>query len=121
NCGRGIALGVKSSSTAAASQAIARMLFDGSVLILSGTSDMGQGARTIFTQLAAHELGVPIERVRVIMGDTNIVPFDNSTSASRSSVFMGNAITAACHDLKSRLEQTVAAQLDIGLEMIEVE
>jgi CO/xanthine dehydrogenase Mo-binding subunit len=121
NCGRGIALGVKSSSTAAASQAIARMLFDGSVLILCGTSDMGQGARTIYTQLTTHELGVPADRVRIIMGDTNVVPFDNSTSASRSTVYMGNAITAACRDLKSRLKQTVAAQLEIAPERVEVE
>ena len=121
NCGRGIALGVKSSSTAAASQAMARLLFDGSALILCGTSDMGQGARTIFTQLAAHELGIAADRVRVIMGDTNIVPFDNSTSASRSTVFMGNAIMAACRDLKSRLGQTVAAELGIAPETVAAE
>ena len=120
NRGRGIALGVKSSSTAASSQAMARMLFDGSVLIMSGTSDMGQGARTTYTQLAAHELGVARDRIRIVMGDTNVVPFDNSTSASRSTVFMGNAIVAACRDLVVKFRQLMADELEIGIEQVEV-
>ena len=56
-----------------------------------GTSDMGQGARTIFAQIAAEELGAPLDWVTVVMGDTAIVPYDQQTSASRSSVLMGNA------------------------------
>ena len=118
--GRGIALGVKSSSTAALSQAMARMLFDGSVLILTGTSDMGQGARTIYTQLASHELGVSNDRIRIVMGDTNIIPFDNSTSASRSTVFMGNAIVAACRDLKDKFRQLLAKELCIAADAVEI-
>ena len=121
NRGRGVAVGVKSSSTAASSQAMARMLFDGSVLILSGTSDMGQGARTVYTQLASHELGVPGDRIRIVMGDTNIVPFDNSTSASRSTVFMGNAIVAACRDLRSKFKQLLADELEVASDEIAFE
>ena len=52
---------------------------------------MGQGARTIFAQIAAEELGAPLEWVTVVMGDTAVVPYDQQTSASRSSVLMGNA------------------------------
>jgi CO/xanthine dehydrogenase Mo-binding subunit len=118
--GRGIALGVKSSSTAASSQAMARMLFDGSVLILTGTSDMGQGARTVYTQLASQELGVTNDRIRIIMGDTNVVPFDNSTSASRSTVFMGNAIVDACRDLKDKFRQLLAKELFIAADAVEI-
>lgn len=121
NRGRGMALGVKSSSTAASSQAMARLLFDGSVLILSGTSDMGQGARTVYTQLASHELGVANNRIRIVMGDTNVVPFDNSTSASRSTVFMGNAILSACSDLKSKFQQQLADELEISADEVVVE
>src|SRR4029079_12253637 len=54
--GRGISLGLKSSSTASSSLAIVRMHHDGSVSILSGTSDMGQGARTVLMQIASREL-----------------------------------------------------------------
>ena len=50
--------GLKSSSTASVSFALVRLHHDGSVSVMSATSDMGQGARTVFTQIAAHELGV---------------------------------------------------------------
>jgi CO/xanthine dehydrogenase Mo-binding subunit len=64
---------------------------------------MGQGARTIFSQIAADELDVPISEVSMVMGDTSIVPYDQQTSASRSTVLMGNAIIAACTDIKSKI------------------
>jgi CO/xanthine dehydrogenase Mo-binding subunit len=106
--GRGIACGIKSGATTGLSQSTVRLLFDGSVLVLAGTSDMGQGARTIFAQIAADELGAPLGRVRVIMGDTEIVPFDLQTSASRSTVFMGNAILRACQDIHRQLRDMAA-------------
>ena len=53
---------------------------------------MGQGARTVFAQIAAEELGIDPDRIAIVMGDTAVVPFDSSTSASRSTVFMGNAV-----------------------------
>jgi CO/xanthine dehydrogenase Mo-binding subunit len=94
--GRGIAVGLKASATAGASYCILRILQDGSVTLIAGTSDMGQGARTILTQLVSESLGVPIDGVALVMGDTAVVPFDYSTSASRSTVFMGSAVVDAC-------------------------
>ena len=79
-----------------------RLLADGSAVLYSGTSDMGQGARTIFAQIVAEELGVPVDRVAVVMGDTAIVPYDQQTSASRSTVIMGRAIQRACADIQSQ-------------------
>lgn len=119
--GRGLAMGLKSSATVSLTNAIVRLHFDGSVSVLVGTTDMGQGARTVLSQVAAHELGVPVGSVRVVMGDTSVVPFDTSTSASRSSVFAGNAILLACEDLRTQLraiaselygEDAAAAELD---------
>ena len=101
--GRGIAVGIKSSATTGASYAIVRLLHDGSATVLAGTSDMGQGARTVLAQIAAHELGIPIERVAVVMGDTSAAPYDMQTSASRSTVFMGTAVLNACHDIRAKL------------------
>jgi CO/xanthine dehydrogenase Mo-binding subunit len=111
--GRGISIGLKSSSTASASFALARMHYDGSVTILSGTSDMGQGARTVLAQIAAEALGIAVDRVVVIMGDTSVVPFDSSTSASRSTVFMGNAVLKACESIKAQLLTIAAATFQI--------
>ena len=108
--GRGVAMGLKSSATVSLSNAIVRLHYDGSVSVLVGTTDMGQGARTVLSQVAAHELGVPVEAVRIVLGDTSLVPFDTSTSASRSSVFSGNAIKLACEDIKSQL-RALAAEL----------
>jgi CO/xanthine dehydrogenase Mo-binding subunit len=108
--GRGIAVGIKLGPTTGLSYATVRFLGDGSVLVYAGTSDMGQGARTIFAQIAAQELGVPMERINVITGDTFAVPYDQQTSASRSSVLMGNAVLDACHQIQRQLA-TMAARL----------
>ena len=101
--GRGIAVGIKSSATTGASYAIVRLLHDGSAIVLAGTSDMGQGARTVLAQIAGQELGVPIERVSVVMGDTSAAPYDMQTSASRSTVFMGTAVLNACREIRGKL------------------
>jgi CO/xanthine dehydrogenase Mo-binding subunit len=109
NRGRGISLGLKSSSTASRSVAIVRLHFDGSASVLCGTSDMGQGARTVLMQIAAEELGLSPDRIAIVMGDTAVVPFDSSTSASRSTVFMGNALIEACERIKMQLRQIAEA------------
>jgi len=101
--GRGIAVAIKESATTGASYAIVRLHWDGSATVLAGTSDMGQGARTVLAQIAANELRIPVESVRVVMGDTAVVPFDLQTSASRSTVFMGQAVMRACQDIKTQL------------------
>lgn len=103
--GRGIAIGMKNSATVAASYSILRLHYDGSVSLIAGTSDMGQGARTIFSQIVAQELGLPRERIAIVMGDTATVPFDMSTSASRSTVFMGRSVYNACLDIKAQLKK----------------
>jgi CO/xanthine dehydrogenase Mo-binding subunit len=109
--GRGIAVGLKSGPTTGLSYSTVRLLVDGSVVVYAGTSDIGQGARTIFAQIAADELGAPIEWVTVVSGDTAVVPYDQQTSASRSSVFMGNAVLRACRDIQSKI-RSMAARLE---------
>lgn len=101
--GRGIAVAIKPGATSGLSQSLVRFLADGSALVYSGTSDMGQGARTLWQQIVAHELGTSLANVRVVSGDTGIVPFDLQTSASRSTVFMGNAVLEACRDIRRRV------------------
>jgi CO/xanthine dehydrogenase Mo-binding subunit len=112
--GRGIAVGLKEGPTTGLSYSTVRLLADGSVVVYAGTSDMGQGARTIFAQIAAQELGAPMDWVTVVMGDTAVVPYDQQTSASRSSVLMGNAVLAACRDVQTKLG-ALAAKLE-GVE-----
>jgi CO/xanthine dehydrogenase Mo-binding subunit len=109
--GRGIAVGLKSGPTTGLSYSTVRLLVDGSVVVYAGTSDMGQGARTIFAQIAADELGAPLDWVTVVSGDTAVVPYDQQTSASRSSVFMGTAVLRACRDIQARV-RSMAARLE---------
>jgi CO/xanthine dehydrogenase Mo-binding subunit len=112
--GRGMAVGLKSGPTTGLSYSTVRLLVDGSVVVYAGTSDMGQGARTIFAQIAADELGAPLEWVTVVSGDTAAVPYDQQTSASRSSVFMGNAVLRACREIQTKI-RSMAARLE-GVE-----
>ena len=74
--GRGIAVAIKPGATSGLSQSLVRFLADGSAIAYAGTSDMGQGARTLWQQIVADELGTPLDQVRVISGDTDVVPFD---------------------------------------------
>ena len=111
--GRGIAVGLKSGPTTGLSYSTVRLLADGSVVVYAGTSDMGQGARTVFAQIAGHELGAPLDWVTVVMGDTAVVPYDQQTSASRSTVLMGNAVLAACRDIQARLRGMASRLHDV--------
>lgn len=117
--GRGIAVAIKPGATTGLSQSLVRLLFDGSVVVYAGTSDMGQGARTIWAQIAADELGVPVDRVLVVSGDTAAVPFDLQTSASRSTVFMGNAVLAACLDIRRQIAELYAEETGTPLTSID--
>jgi CO/xanthine dehydrogenase Mo-binding subunit len=111
-------VGIKSGPTTGLSYSTVRLLGDGSVIVLAGTSDMGQGARTVFAQIAAEELGAPLDWVTVVMGDTAIVPYDQQTSASRSTVLMGNAILRACQSIQAQL-RAMAARIH-GIDASEV-
>jgi CO/xanthine dehydrogenase Mo-binding subunit len=114
--GRGIAVGIKPGATSGLSQSLVRLLCDGSAIVYAGTSDMGQGARTLWQQIVADELGAPIDHVRVVSGDTGTVPFDLQTSASRSTVFMGSAVLDACRDVRRRVLELYAEAKGISAD-----
>ena len=119
--GRGIAVGIKSGPTTGLSYSTVRLLADGSVIVFAGTSDMGQGARTIFAQIAAEELGAPLEAIAVVMGDTAVVPYDQQTSASRSTVLMGNSLLMACRSIQSQIRAMAARLHGVDESQITVE
>jgi CO/xanthine dehydrogenase Mo-binding subunit len=82
---------------------------------------MGQGARTIFAQIASEELGTPFDRVTMVMGDTGLVPYDQQTSASRSSVLMGTAIQRACREIQEKVRGMAARVYELDEQSIVVE
>ncbi len=119
--GRGIALGIKSGPTTGLSYSMVRLLADGSVIVFAGTSDMGQGARTVFAQIAAQELGAPLDWVSVVMGDTAVVPYDQQTSASRSTVLMGNSVLMACRSIQGQLRAMAARVHGVDESLVSVD
>jgi CO/xanthine dehydrogenase Mo-binding subunit len=89
---------------------------DGSVVIHSGTVEIGQGARTIMAQIAAEELALPVDRVEVVLSDTDVTPYDQSTTSSRSTFSMGNAVHGVAADIRRQLADLAAQQLEVAPE-----
>ena len=116
--GKGIAIGVSDSEAMPVSVALVRLLADGSVVLIAGTTEIGQGARTILSQIAAQELELPLDRISMRGTDTLATPFDRSTGASRSTTVMGNAVKAAAGDLRKQLIGAAAAALGAKHEEI---
>lgn len=116
--GVGVAVGVSDSEAMPVSVALVRLLADGSVVVLAGTTEVGQGARTILSQIVAQELSIPLDRVIMRGTDTVATPFDRSTGASRSTTVMGSAVKAAAEDLRKQLLDAAAEYCKTGAHAI---
>jgi len=92
--------------------AVAKMISDGSVVLLTGTVELGQGARTALSQVVAEELGLPLEYVVVAQLDTDTTPYDPGTNASSSMVVMGLCVQRAAQDLKRQLLESASKALN---------
>src|SRR5262249_44967796 len=101
--GRGRPGGVPAAGAHRVSSAIVRLEADGQVVVLVGTTEVGQGARTVLAQIAAEELGVPTEQVTVRGTDTRFTPYDRSTGASRSTTLAGLAVQRAAREVREQL------------------
>jgi aerobic carbon-monoxide dehydrogenase large subunit len=93
----------------------------GRVLVATGAINSGQGHETSFAQVAADALGVPMDWVTVVGGDTAAVPFGVGTFASRSAVTAGNSIADACREVRTKLTRAAATLLEAAPDDIEIE
>jgi len=91
--------------------AAVKMNSDGSIILLTGTVEIGQGARTALSQIVAEELGVPLSHITVAQLDTDVTPYDVNTNASSSTVVMGLSVQRAAQDLKRQLVRHAAKAL----------
>ncbi len=113
--GRGVSVGLLAAGAHPVSSAVCRMEASGDVVVLVGTTEVGQGARTALAQIAAEELGLPAERVVVRGADTSFTPYDRSTGASRSTTLAGLAVQRAARDLRAQLSAIAGTdELDPG-------
>src|SRR5260370_5501947 len=87
------------------SSAVCRLEADGRVVVLVGTTELGQGPRTAFAQIAAEEIGVEPGQVVVRGTDTRFTPYDRSTGASRSTTLAGLAVQRAAAHIRTQLER----------------
>ena len=109
--GVGLACVIKAPLAPSVSNAMVRMHADGSVTVLTGTVEFGQGSRTIMSQIVAEELGVPFAWVRVGQPEMGMSPYDQATSASRSTTLMGLAIQNAARDVRDQFVEVASGQL----------
>lgn len=93
---------------------------DGTIHLLTGSVEIGQGNKTALAQIVAEELGVPLEDVAVTCSDTEVTPYDFGSGASRITYVAGNAARSAAAELKERLLQRAAEMLDADARYLEI-
>ncbi len=98
------------------SAAFVRFNEDGDVTVISGVMDNGQGNDSMIAQIAAEELGIPLERVKVITGDTSVTPSDQGAYSQASTLISGGAVKAAAADAKEQLLEVAAQMLEARKE-----
>src|SRR5256885_15219377 len=94
---------------------------DGSVTALSGKIDFGQGIRTAFAQVVADEIDVPIEQVKVVLGDTDQVPFDFGTFGSHSVAQETPLLRKAAAFARHQLLDRASAKLGVPREKLDTD
>ena len=99
--------------------ATVRLNPDGTVDVLTGSQDLGTGARTVLAQIAAEALGVNIADVRTVLGDTERLPYTSNSWGSQTTASVGPAVRMAAEDARSRLFDAAAQFLDAKPESLE--
>jgi len=118
--GRGLAFGVTDPGAPLASTSTVHVLSDGSVVLLIGTSEIGQGARTVMSQIVAEELHVSLGKIRVRPPDTAYTPYDRSTGSSRSTTVMGKATQLAAADALKQILELAMEHFEAPADAIEL-
>jgi len=111
----GLGLACISKPTRSPSTSTAAVLINGKgeVTIRAGTVEIGQGCNTILSQVAAEELKVPLEKFHMAPLDTDVIPFDASTTSSRSTYHMGNAVKLAAIHVREQLAEMASPMLEV--------
>jgi carbon-monoxide dehydrogenase large subunit len=118
--GKGTACTYKPTKTPTVSSAYVKIDEDGSAGIVTSTVEVGQGSHTILTQIAAEVLTVDQNVITISFADTDVTPYDTSTTASRSTFHMGNAVLFAAEDAKAQLLALAAPLLKVKQEELKL-
>ncbi|HEX6491684.1 MAG TPA: xanthine dehydrogenase family protein molybdopterin-binding subunit [Gaiellaceae bacterium] len=97
-----------------------RLGSDGRAVVVTAMQDIGTGTRTAMAQIAAEELGVPLDRVRVELGDSARGPFASISAGSSTTPSMGPAVRAAAADAKRQLIEIAAQRYHLEERVLDV-
>ena len=111
--GRAVACSASDAGAEPVTSVVVRLASDQSCTIFTGSTEIGQGSRTVLAQIVAEELGVELEKIRIVASDTALTPFDRSTGASRTTTLMGRAVWEACQDILAQLREMAAEVLNV--------
>jgi CO/xanthine dehydrogenase Mo-binding subunit len=101
--GTGFAVTKEQCDVSFASAALVKLLEDGTVELWTAATDPGEGIHTVLAQIVAEGMQVPVESVRTVVSDTDLVPVGTGASGSRQTSQMGMAVKLACDDLKRKM------------------
>src|SRR5215218_9445524 len=118
--GIGLACYVEGTGVGPYEGAHVRVETDGTVVVATGLTTQGQGHQTVFAQVAAEALGVPVERVTVVTGDTRRFKYAVGTFASRAAVMSGNAVALAAGKVRAKALRIAAEALEADEDDLEV-
>jgi xanthine dehydrogenase YagR molybdenum-binding subunit len=102
-------------------QAIAKLLPDGSAVIITGTQDIGTGTRTVLAQIAAEELSVPLSSVRVELGETEFGVFSPASGGSMTLASVGPAVRMAAANARGEMLEIVSHLAEAPLDALDVQ
>lgn len=97
----------------------AKLDFDGSIVVYSGASDIGQGSDTMFAQMASNVLGLSLDRIKVVSADTKLTPVDLGSYSSRVTFMAGNAAKKALDKLRAEVALGIAQEKGCMAEELE--
>ena len=118
--GRGMSMLIYRGGPGGRSSARVRLNTDGSLQVIAGLMDVGEGSTTVIAQIAAEAVGVPYDRVRVTFGDTVDTPEAPITAGSTATFSTGTAAKQASEELKSKILGIVATHLDDDVSMLDI-
>ncbi|MDP7092965.1 MAG: molybdopterin-dependent oxidoreductase, partial [Gammaproteobacteria bacterium] len=121
--GIGIGIGAQASGSKGTdndtSAAMIKIADDGIVTLYTGIPDMGQGSHTVMSMIVAEVLGTEPEDIRLVQGDSDIVPFDWGAFSQRGTFMTGNAVKAAAEDARGQLAEIAGRELNASADEIE--
>lgn len=103
-----------------ASSAFVKIDIDGTATLITGATDIGQGSDTTLSQIVAEVLSIPLKNVRVVSRDTDIIPFDSGTFASRVTFMAGKAAVQAATDARNQLISMVSDLMEASPDDLEL-